>query len=121
MHKQNGIPKNHTFVIYNTNTQLSKFRAKYLVEINDNICGSYKRNSQNTMVHTGAGADAAARQADGKNKQVMFESYAPFADCLNEKNKTIVDHGRNLDVAMPMYNRTQRQLFKKVTKFKETF
>ena len=76
-------------MLYNTNTQLSKLRAKYLVEINDAICGSYKRNShikfQNTIVHIGAGADAAARQADRKSKQVIFESYALFADCLNEK------------------------------------
>ena len=97
-------------MLYNTNTRLSKFRVKYLIEINGDICGSYKRNShikfQNTMVHTGAGADAAARQADRKNKQVIFKSYAPFADCLNEKNKTKVHHGRDLDVAMPMYNRT---------------
>ena len=33
-----------------------------------------------TVAITGAGADAGARQADGRNKQVIFKNCAPFSD-----------------------------------------
>ena len=49
-------------------------------------------------------ANAAARQEDEWNKEVIFESAAPFMDCINEINNTQVDNVKEQDVAMPMYN-----------------
>ena len=37
-----------------------------------------------TMAITGAGADAAARQAYERNKQLMFHNWAPFTDGISE-------------------------------------
>ena len=34
---------------------------------------------------TGAGDDAAARQADERNKGVAFKNFAPFTNCITEK------------------------------------
>ena len=36
----------------------------------------------------GTKADAAARLADGRNKQVIFKNCTPFTDCKNEINYT---------------------------------
>ena len=79
--------------------QLSKFRTKNWIEINDQSRGVYNTNSdirfKTTMLKsslcdysdayilvkgritiTGAGADAAARQADERNKGVIFKNCA---------------------------------------------
>ena len=83
----------------NTPNQLSKFRTKNWIEINDQSRGVYNTNSdirfKTTMLKsslcdysdayilvkgritiTGAGADAAARQADERNKGVIFKNCA---------------------------------------------
>ena len=83
----------------NTPNQLSKFRTKNWIEINDQSRGVYNTNSdirfKSTMLKsslcdysdayilvkgritiTGAGADAAARQADERNKGVIFKNCA---------------------------------------------
>ena len=39
-----------------------------------------------TKTITGAGADAATRNMDARNKQVTFIKYAPFTDCISEIN-----------------------------------
>ena len=51
----------------NTPNQLSKFRRKNLVEIND---------------------DKTVRLADKRNKVVIFKNYAPFTDGINKINNT---------------------------------
>ena len=53
---------------------------------------------------TGAGDDAAARQADERNKGVAFKNFDPFTNCITEKNNTQVDNGKDIDIVMPMYN-----------------
>ena len=53
---------------------------------------------------TGAGADAAARQADGINKGVMFKNCALFINCKSEINNTEIDNAKDIDMVMPMYN-----------------
>ena len=53
---------------------------------------------------TGAGADAAARQADERDKGVAFKNCAPFINCISEINNTQVDNAKDIDIIMPMYN-----------------
>ena len=53
---------------------------------------------------TGEGDDTAARQADKRNKEVVFKNYAPFSDCISEINNTQVDNAKDLNVVMLLYN-----------------
>ena len=53
---------------------------------------------------TGRGADAAARQADERDKGVAFKNCAPFTNCISEINNTQVDNAKDIDIIMPMYN-----------------
>ena len=53
---------------------------------------------------TGAGADAAARQADERYKGVAFKNCAPFTNCISEINNTQADNANDTDIVMPMYN-----------------
>ena len=112
---------------YNTLNQQSKFRTRNWVEINDESRGAYNVNSQfkfkTTMLKSslcdysdayilvkrkitiaGAGADAAARQADERDKVVIFENCAPFTNCISEINNTQIDNADDIDIVMPMYN-----------------
>ena len=57
-----------------------------------------------TIAITGAGADAAARQADARDKGVAFKNCAPFINCISEINNTQVDNAKDIDIVMPMYN-----------------
>ena len=47
-----------------------------------------------------------ALQAGGCNNniQVVFKNFAPFTDCISEKNNAQMDNSKNIDVVMPMYN-----------------
>ena len=88
----------------NASNQLSKFRTKNWIEINNQSNGVYKTKSdirfKTTMLKsilcdysnayilvkgripiTGAEANAAKRQADERNKGVIFKSCAPFTNC----------------------------------------
>ena len=49
---------------------------------------------------TGAGDDAATRQADAKNKGVMFKNWAPFINCKNEINNTEIDNVKDIDMVL---------------------
>ena len=53
---------------------------------------------------TGEGADAAARQADERDKGMAFRNCAPFTDYISEINNTQVDNAKDIDIVMPMYN-----------------
>ena len=98
-------------LIDDTSNQPSKFRTKNLVEINDESRGAYNVNSQikfkTTMLKSslcdysdayilvkgritieGAGADAAARQADERDEGVAFKNCTPFTNCITEINNT---------------------------------
>ena len=100
---------------------------KNWVEINDESRGIYNVHSQikfkTTMLKsslcdysdacilvkgkltiTAAGADAAARQADERDKGVEFKNFAPFTNCISEINNTQVDNAEDIDIVMPMYN-----------------
>ena len=51
---------------------------------------------------TGARADAAARQADERNKVVIFKNCAPLNNC--KIKNTEINNAKDIDIVMPMYN-----------------
>ena len=114
-------------LIDDTPNQPSKFRTRNWVEINDESRGAYNVNSQikfkttllksslcdysdayilvkGTITITGAGNDAAARQADERDKVVIFKNCAPFTICISEINNTQIDNAKDIDFIMPMNN-----------------
>ena len=97
----------------NASNQPSKFRTKNQVEINDESRGGYTTGSdikfkttmlksslcdyadayilvKGTITITGAGNDAAARQADERNKGVIFKNCAPFTKCISKINDRVL-------------------------------
>ena len=112
----------------NTSSQLSKFKTKKWIEVNDQSRRVYNTNSdiryKTTMLKsslcifsdayilvkgmikiTGAGDDAAAREADKREKGVIFKSCAPFINCKSEiKNITEIDNAKDINIVMPMQN-----------------
>ena len=111
----------------NTSNQLSKFRTKSWIEINGQSRGVCNTNSdirfkttmlksslcyysdayilvKGTITITGAGDDAAARQADERIKGVVSKNFAPFINCKSEINNTERDNAKDIDTVMPMYN-----------------
>ena len=110
-----------------TSNQLSKFRTRNLVEINDesrrtytdadikfknamlrsNWCdyaNAYILVCKGTITITGAGDDDAAKRLDERNKDVIFKNCAPFTKCINRINNTDIDNAKDIDIVMPMYN-----------------
>ena len=57
-----------------------------------------------TTTITGAGDDAAARQADERNKGVIFRNCAPFTKWINKINETKIGNAQDIDIVMPVYN-----------------
>ena len=112
-------------LIDDTSSQPSKFRTKNWVEISDESRGVYNVNSQikfkttmlkssfcdysdayilvkGTTTIAGEGDDAAARQADERDKGVAFKNCAPFINCINEINNTQIDNAKDIDIVMPI-------------------
>ena len=99
----------------------SKFRTKNWVEINEESRGKYNVTSQikfktvmlksslcdyilakGKITITGAGDNAAARQADERDKGVAFKNCAPFTNCISEINNTQIDNAKEIDIVMPI-------------------
>ena len=57
-----------------------------------------------TIRITGAGDDAAARQADERDKGAIFKNCAPLTKCTSRINNKGIDNAQDIDVVMPMYN-----------------
>ena len=114
-----------TNLIADATNQLSKFRTKNWVEINYESSGTYNVHSQlkfkTTMLKSSlcdysdayilvkgkitiAGAGAAARQADKRDKGVAFKNCSPFINYISEINNTEIDNAKDIDIVMPMYN-----------------
>ena len=53
---------------------------------------------------TGAGDNAAARQADERDKSVAYKNCVPCINCISEINNTHIDIAKYIDIVMPMYN-----------------
>ena len=113
-------------LLESTSDNLSKFRTRNCVEINDESRGNYANSdirfkstmlrsnlcdyadsyilSKGTITTTGAGDDTAARQADERNKRVTFKNCAPFTKCISRINNKNIDNAHDIDIVMPMYN-----------------
>ena len=52
---------------------------------------------------TGAGDDAAARQANERDKGVAFKNFAQFTNRISEINNTQIDNCKDIDIVMPLY------------------
>ena len=111
----------------NKSNQPFKSKTKNWVEINDESRGTYNVNSQikfktimlksslcdysdayifvkGAITIAGTGDNAAARQADERDKGVIFKNCAPFTNCISEINNTQVDNAKDIDIVLPMYN-----------------
>ena len=87
---------------YNVNNQI-KFKTTMLKSSLCDYSDAYIL-VKGTITITGEGADAAARQADERDKEVVFKNCAPFTNCISEINNTQVDNAKDIDIVMPMYN-----------------
>ena len=113
-------------LLESTSDNLSKFRTRNWVEINNESRGNYTNSDirfKTTMLRsnlcdyedsyilakgaitiTGAGNDAAARQVDERDKEARFKNCSPFTKCISRRNNTDIDNALDIDIAMPMYN-----------------
>ena len=103
---------------------LSKFRTRNWVEIDDESRGNYASSDirfkttilrsnlcdyadsyilvKGTIAITGAEDDAAARRADERNKEVTFKNFAPFTKYISRINNTDIDNAHDFDIVMPI-------------------
>ena len=88
--------------LYSINSQI-KFKATMLKSILCDYSDAYIFVKGRITI-TGAGADAASRQVDERNKGVIFTNFASFSDCVSKINNTQVDKAKYLNVVMAMYN-----------------
>ena len=109
----------------NKPNQLSKFKTKNWVKINDDSRGTYNINSQikfkTSMIKTNlcdysdayilvkgiisvtimTGVEAAANH---DNKKLIFKNCTPFTDCMREIGSAQLHNAKDIDIVMPMYN-----------------
>ena len=105
---------------------VSKFRTRNWVEINDESRGNYAKSDirfkttmlrsnlcdyadsyilvKGTLTITGAGANAGEIQADERDKGVTFKNCAPFTKCISRINNTDIDNAHDIDIVMSIYN-----------------
>ena len=112
-------------LIDETPNQLSKFRTRNWVEINDKSRGTYNVNSQikfkTTMLKSSlcdysdayilvngaisvTNTAAAGAAANNTNKKVIFKNCASFTNCISEINNTQIENAKDIDIVMPKYN-----------------
>ena len=113
-------------VLESTSDNLSKFRTRNRVEIDDESRGNYAISDirfettklrsnlcdyadsyilvKGTITIAGTGDDAAARRADERNKGITFKNCAPFTKCISRINNTDIDNAYDIDIVMRMYN-----------------
>ena len=102
----------------NTSNQPCKFRTKNWIEKNDTYirfkATMIKSSScdysyvyilvKGRITITRVGDTVANRQADERNKGIVFKKCAPFTSCKSETNNTEIDNAKGIDIVMPMYN-----------------
>ena len=103
----------------------SKFKTKNRVEINDELRETYNVNRQIKFktiilkyslcdysdayilvngIITVKNTAAADADANNTNAKVIFKNCAPFTNCISEINNIQVDHAKDIDIVIPMYN-----------------
>ena len=110
-------------MLENTPNQLSKFRTKNWIEVNDESRGTYNLKSQikfktsmlrsslcdysdayilvNATITVPNTAGAAAAAAKNR-KNVIIKSCAPFTNCISEINNTQIDNPKDIDIVIPI-------------------
>ena len=96
----------------NTLNQPSKFRTRNWIEINDESRGAYNVNSQikfkTTMLKSSlcdySDAYILVKGTITVNNTAAQKNCAPFTNCISEINNTQIDHAKDIDIVMPMYN-----------------
>ena len=100
-------------MLESTSDNVSKFRTRNWIEINDESRGNYANSDirfkttmlrsnlcdyadsyilvKGTITITGEGDNAGERQADERDKGVTFKNCAPFTKCVNRINNTDID------------------------------
>ena len=115
-----------TNLLENEANQLSKFRTRNWVEVNDESRGTYTSNDINfktimlrsklcdyadayilakgTITITGAADHDAAKRLDERNKGLIFKNCAPFTKCISRINNVDdIDNAQDIDIVMLMY------------------
>ena len=118
-------------MLKNKSNKPSKFRTRNWVDINDESRGTYTGNSikfkttmlrsslcdytdtfilvKGTITTTGAGADADARQADARDKGVIFKYCSPFMECISRINHTDI-YDINIQKHLKVYGNTIKMI-----------
>ena len=113
-------------MLESTSDNLSKFRTRKWVEINDESRGNYANSDikfkttmlrsnlcdyadsyilvKGTITITGEGDNAGEVQADERDEGVTFKNCAPFTKCISRINHTDIDNAPDIDIVMPLYN-----------------
>ena len=113
-------------LLESTSDNLSKFRTRNWVEINDESRGNYANSDirfkttmlrsnlchyadsyilvKGTKTITGEGDNAGETQADERDEGVTFKNCTPFTKCISRINNTEIDNAHDIDIVMPMYN-----------------
>ena len=113
-------------MLESTSDNLSKFKTRNWVEINDESRENYANSDirfkttmlrsnlcdyadsyilvKGTITITGECDNAAAKRADERNKGVTFKNCAPFTKCISRINNADTDNAHDIDIVMPMYN-----------------
>ena len=87
-------------VMYNTNSDI---RFKTIMPKSSD-CSDTCILVKARITITEAGADDAGRQADERNKGVIFKNCAPFFNCKSEIDNTEKDNAKGIGIVMPMFN-----------------
>ena len=110
-------------LLESASNQPSKFGTRTWVKINDKSRGEYTSNDikfkttmlrsnlcdyadayilvQGRIAITGEEDNAAARQADKRDKGVTFKNCAPFTKCISRINNTDIDNAHDIDIVIP--------------------
>ena len=109
----------------NTPNHLSKFEQKQLVEVNDELRGTYTEYNQirfkTSMLRsslcdysdahilvkgtiTVMNTTAQGQLNNAPSKKIIFKNCAAFAKCISTINNTQVDDAHDIDVVIQMYN-----------------
>ena len=100
-------------LLESTSDNLSKFRTKNWIEINDESIGNYANGDikfkttmlisslcdyadsyvlvKGTITITGAGNTVGERHAHERDKEVIFKNCAPFTKCISRINNIDID------------------------------
>ena len=113
-------------LLESTSDNLSKFRTRNWVEINDESRGNYTNSDirfkttilrsnlcdyansyilvKGTITITGEGDNAGERQADERDIGVTFKNCAPLTKCISRINNIDINNAHDIEIVMPMYN-----------------